>query len=100
VEAHTREELTRAIDAGAEVVGVNARDLDTFAINTSAAWELIATIPANLVAVAESGMATRDDVVAAADAGANAVLIGSALAAAPDPATLAASLVGIPRRAR
>ncbi|HEY4101557.1 MAG TPA: indole-3-glycerol phosphate synthase TrpC [Gemmatimonadales bacterium] len=100
VEAHDRGELDRALDAGAMVVGVNARNLDDFSIDTAAAWELIATVPADRIAIAESGMATTDDVAAAAGAGADAVLIGSALARAADPARAARELSGVVRRAR
>jgi indole-3-glycerol phosphate synthase len=100
VEVHTAAELRRALDSGAEIVGVNSRDLDTFRIDVAAAWELLATVPSDLVAVAESGMHGRQDVERAALAGADAVLIGSALSAAPDPAWLLQDLSGVPRRGR
>jgi indole-3-glycerol phosphate synthase len=57
-------------------------------------------VPPDRIAVAESGMATADDVARAADAGADAVLIGSALSRADDPAGLLAALAGVPRRGR
>ena len=82
--AHRRE-LTRALDAGAAIVGVNSRDLDTFRIDTAAAWTMLRAVPARCVAVAESGMASVADVERAAAAGADAVLIGTALSAAADP---------------
>lgn len=100
VETHTAPEIARAVDAGAAVIGVNARDLDTFRIDTVAAWRLLATVPATLVAVAESGMGTLADVTAAANAGADAVLIGSALARAADPAAHARELASVRRHAR
>jgi indole-3-glycerol phosphate synthase len=100
VEAHTRVELDLALDCGAQIVGVNSRDLDTFRIDVGAAWELLATVPGELVAVAESGMHGREDVERAAAAGADAVLIGSALSAASDPARLLQDLSGVPRRGR
>lgn len=100
VEAHDREELMRAIDAGAHCIGINARNLADFTIDTPRALELVASIPRELFAVAESGMATRADVERAAGAGADAVLIGGALAAAPSPRQLAADLSGVARRAR
>ena len=100
VETHTRVEISRAVDAGARVIGVNARDLDTFSIDAAAAWELLAGIPAGCIGVAESGMATRDDVALAAAAGADAVLIGSALSSAGDPAARARELSGVRRRGR
>jgi indole-3-glycerol phosphate synthase len=82
------------------MVGVNSRDLDTFAIDTARAWEILHQVPPEIVAVAESGMASHSDVEAAAAAGADAVLIGTALSAAPDPATLLAEVVRVPRRDR
>ncbi|HEX5385977.1 MAG TPA: indole-3-glycerol phosphate synthase TrpC [Gemmatimonadales bacterium] len=100
VEVHTRAELERALAAGATVIGINSRDLDTFRIDVAAAWALIAAVPAELVAVAESGMASAADVARAAAAGADAVLIGTALSAAADPAALAAECTAIARRGR
>lgn len=100
VEVHTRAEVDVALEAGALIVGVNSRDLDTFRVDPAAAWALLSAVPADRVAVAESGMATAADVRAAAAAGADAVLIGTALSAAPDPAALAAELVAVPRRGR
>jgi indole-3-glycerol phosphate synthase len=100
VEAHDAGEIDRALDAGAKVVGVNARNLDDFTIDTAAAWELISAVPGDRIAVAESGMATIADVAAAAAAGADAVLIGSALARAAEPSRAAHDLAGVTRRAR
>jgi indole-3-glycerol phosphate synthase len=100
VEIHTRAELATALKAGARVVGVNSRDLDTFTIDTREAWQILHDVPAEIVAVAESGMASQSDVEAAAAAGADAVLIGTALSAAADPATVLAALTGVKRRAR
>ena len=100
VEVHTQGELDVALASGASVIGINSRDLDDFRIDREAAWRLVAGVPAELVAVAESGMATPADVEAAARAGADAVLIGTALSAAPDPADLTRRLAGIPRRGR
>jgi indole-3-glycerol phosphate synthase len=100
VEVHTREEVTRALDAGARIVGINSRDLDTFRIDTASAWAMLGTVPAHVVAVAESGMATEADVATAARGGADAVLIGTALSAAADPDALLGRLTGIARRGR
>jgi indole-3-glycerol phosphate synthase len=100
VETHNREELDRALDAGASIIGVNARDLDDFSIDVPGSLELLATIPGSVIAVAESGMADREDVLQAAAAGADAVLIGGALAGSHDPAVRAATLTGVPRRGR
>lgn len=100
VEVHHASELQRALEADADVIGVNARDLDTLAIDTDSAWDLIGRIPAERVAVAESGMHTAEDVGRAAAAGADAVLVGGVLASSDDPGALAAQLAGVPRRGR
>jgi indole-3-glycerol phosphate synthase len=100
VEVHTAPELDRALGAGAECVGVNSRDLDTFRIDAAGAWELLARVPAERVAVAESGMHGPEDVERAAAAGADAVLVGTALSAAPDPAGLLQQLCAVGRRGR
>ncbi|HUR93234.1 MAG TPA: indole-3-glycerol phosphate synthase TrpC [Gemmatimonadales bacterium] len=100
VEVHTAQEVERALAAGAAIVGVNSRDLDTFRIDTRAAWALLQTLPVSCVAVAESGMACVEDVEAAAAAGADAVLIGTALSAAPDPDRLLARLSAVTHRGR
>jgi indole-3-glycerol phosphate synthase len=100
VEVHTESELETALEAGARVIGVNSRDLDTFRIDTDAAWRLLRRVPANRVAVAESGMASEDDVIAAAEHGADAVLIGTALSAARDAGSVLDRLSGVPRHGR
>lgn len=100
VEVHSRAELALALDSGARLVGVNSRDLDTFRIDTPGAWEIVSAVPPDVLTVAESGMASKADVEAAAAAGADAVLVGTALSAALDPATLLATLTQVPRHAR
>jgi indole-3-glycerol phosphate synthase len=100
VEVHTAPELDRALGAGAEIVGVNSRDLDTFKIDVSGAWELLARVPADRVAVAESGMHAPEDVERAAVAGADAVLVGTALSSATDPAGLLRRLSEVARHGR
>ena len=100
VEVHTPAELQRALEADAEIVGVNSRDLDTFRIDVVSAWELLHTVPYQIVAVAESGMHGAGDVERAAAAGADAVLIGTALSAAADPGGLLRQLAAVPHRAR
>ncbi len=100
VETHTAEEIGVALDSGAMVIGVNARDLDTLEINCHRAWQLLAGVPKGVVAVAESGMHSRPDVEAAARAGADAVLMGSALVASTTPADALRSLQGIERLGR
>ncbi|MES2305952.1 MAG: indole-3-glycerol phosphate synthase TrpC [Gemmatimonadota bacterium] len=100
VETHNAAEISAALAAGARIIGVNSRDLDNFSIDREAAWRLLEQVPAELVAVAESGMATVADVESAAAAGADAVLIGSALAAAGEPETAARGVSRVSRRGR
>jgi len=100
VEAHTAAETSTALDAGAEIVGINSRNLDTFRIDIDEAWRLFDAVPPHVIAVAESGMANLDDVSRAAEAGADAVLIGTALSAADDPEKLARQISGVRRRGR
>ena len=100
VEVHTESELGTALDAHAPIVGINSRDLDTFAIDVEKAWELLGRIPNDRIAVAESGILGQSDVVQAAQAGADAVLIGTALSASASPGSLLRELAGVPRRGR
>jgi indole-3-glycerol phosphate synthase / phosphoribosylanthranilate isomerase len=85
VEAHDRDELDRAIRLDADTIGINARDLSTFAIDRQVQLELVALAPRDRVVVAESGVESRVQAAAAELAGADAVLVGSALMRAPDP---------------
>jgi indole-3-glycerol phosphate synthase/phosphoribosylanthranilate isomerase len=87
VEAHDADELDRGIALDAPVLGVNARDLSTFAIDRQAQLALVARAPHDRVLIAESGIDTRAQAAAAELAGANAILAGSALMRAPDPGT-------------
>ncbi len=100
VEVHTAAELDAALDAGACVIGVNSRDLDTFRVDVDGAWRLVERVPRERIAVAESGMAAVADIERAARAGADAVLVGTALSAAPDPSGSARALAGVRRHAR
>ena len=86
VEAHDVEELERAAGLDAPVIGLNARDLGTFAIDRRAQLDLVASVPRDRLVVAESGVLHRAHGAAAELAGADAVLIGSALMRATDPA--------------
>jgi indole-3-glycerol phosphate synthase len=96
VEAHDAEELARAVALDAPVIGLNARDLGTFAIDRSAQLELVASAPRDRVVVAESGILHRAHGAAAELAGADAVLVGSALMRADEPATKLADLLRRP----
>ena len=96
VEAHDGAELKRAFDLGAAVVGVNARDLGTFDVDRAAALDLIASAPRDRVIVAESGISARAQAAAAELAGADGVLVGSALMRASDPAEKLRELLARP----
>ncbi|HPC83262.1 MAG TPA: indole-3-glycerol-phosphate synthase [Thermoanaerobaculaceae bacterium] len=92
VEVHDEGELEVALGAGARVVGVNSRNLRTFEVDLGVAERLRPRIPAGVVAVAESGVRTPDEARRMREAGYDAVLVGGALAADPDPAGLVARL--------
>lgn len=100
VETHDARELEIALASGATIIGVNSRNLDTFEIDLDSAWGLIESIPPDHVAVAESGMETVDDVVGASAAGADLVLIGTALSSSHDPGALAAVCASVRRTPR
>ena len=85
VEAHDADELQRAMQLDAQVIGINARDLTTFAIDRRKQLELVARAPRDRLVIAESGVHTRAQGAAAELAGADAILVGSALMQAADP---------------
>lgn len=100
VEVHSEAELERALAIDAAVIGVNSRDLESLDVSPSTSARLIPMIPAGVVAVAESGMREAADVAAVAAAGADAVLVGSAISASPDPEAAVRALSSIPRCGR
>ena len=100
VEVHSLGELDRALEVKPEMVGANARDLDSFAVDMEAIEPVLRAIPPTVLAVAESGLSTRADVERVARWGADAVLVGTAVAAARDPAAAVRGLTGAPRRTR
>lgn len=100
VEVHTVEELERAGAVEPEAIGVNSRDLDSFRVSLEGIAALLAAVPARCIAVAESGIASRADVERVAAWGADAVLVGTAVAGAVDPAAAVRDLVGIARARR
>jgi len=97
VEVHTAEELDRVLDAlgetGADAIGVNNRDLKTLAVRLETSLELAEGIPAGAVRVAESGIATADDLARLRTAGFDAFLIGESLMRQADPGTALAELL-------
>jgi indole-3-glycerol phosphate synthase len=85
VEVHTEEELGRALDAGADLVGVNRRDLRTFSVDLALAERLAKRVPDEVVTVAESGVRDAVDVARLEACGYDAVLVGESLVTDPDP---------------
>jgi indole-3-glycerol phosphate synthase len=100
VEVRSEAELERALDAGAEIVGVNSRDLETLEVDDRVPQRLIPRLPPTVLAIWESGIASVADVKRAAESGADAVLVGSALSRSADPIGLVRSLTQVPRRSR
>ena len=100
IEVRDEEELERALAIDPAVIGVNNRDLETLGIDPSTAERLLPQIPADRIAVAESGVRSVDDIRRAARVGADAVLVGTHLSSAADPESALAELVGVDRRDR
>jgi len=96
VEAHTEEELDRATALQAPIVGVNARDLNTFKLDRHTQLDLVARAPRDRLVIAESAVHTRAQAAAAELAGADAVLVGTALMQAPDPGAKLRDLLSRP----
>jgi indole-3-glycerol phosphate synthase len=94
LETHSDEELDRAIATEAPVIGVNARDLETLEVDVGAALGRLGRVPRDRVVVLESGVASREDVLAAVSAGASAILVGEALMRSADPAAAIDELLG------
>lgn len=86
VEVHDLDEAERAVSCGAEVIGVNNRDLRTFTVDLENSIRIADAIPDDVIRVSESGIRTRDDVRRVADAGFDAVLVGETLMRSPDKA--------------
>ena len=95
VEVHSEEELEVALNAGAEIVGVNHRDLKTFAVDTSLSLRLRPLIPPSRLVVAESGLSSAADVLPLKRVGVNGILVGEALMTSPDPAAKVRELAGV-----
>ncbi len=94
VEVHTEKELERALDAGAAIVGMNNRDLDTFEVSIETTARLRALVPDRVVTVSESGLSKREDLAVLRQLKVDAALIGEELVRAPDPAAKIRELLG------
>jgi indole-3-glycerol phosphate synthase len=95
VEVHDRNEAMRALDAGATVIGMNNRNLHTFEVKLETTYRLLTELPAAVIKVSESGIATRQDLVQLEAAGVDAVLIGESLVRSVDPGTKIRELRGV-----
>lgn len=93
VEVHTEEEADRALQAGAKVIGVNARDLKTLSVDRDCFGRIAPGLPSRIIRVAESGVRGPADLLAYAGAGADAVLVGEGLVTSGDPRTAVSDLV-------
>ena len=90
---HTEEELDRALDSGARIIGINARNLATLKVDRGVFSRLAPRIPDGIIKVAESGVRGPHDLLAYAAAGADAVLVGESLVTGKDPRSAVADLV-------
>jgi indole-3-glycerol phosphate synthase len=93
IEVHDETELTRAVDSGARIVGVNNRNLRTLAVDVSASDRLAAHMPHGIIAVSESGLKSREELAHLAAIGYRAFLIGERFMTDPDPAAAIRRLI-------
>ena len=93
VEVHDRDELSKALDSGATIIGVNNRNLDTFEVSLDTSIRLSLLMPATVTRVSESGIATRKHIDELSAAGFHAFLIGESLMKSPDPTAALKSLL-------
>jgi len=94
VEVHTGEELDIALEAGAQIVGINNRDLQTFETRLETTLEMARRVPGDRVLVSESGIFTRTDVERLMEVGVDAILVGESLMREPDPGAKVRELLG------
>ena len=100
VEVHTPAEAEKALTAGAEIIGINNRNLEDFTVDLETSERLMGYLPAGSTVVSESGIRGPDDVRRVRDWGVNAVLVGESLVTAPDPQAALGALVQAGREAR
>jgi indole-3-glycerol phosphate synthase len=94
VEVHDAEEVETAVEAGAEVIGINNRDLHSLEVDLDTTFRLLSDVPAGTVVVAESGISLPEDVERLETAGVDAILVGEALMTADDPVRAVRELLG------
>ena len=94
VEVHDEDEVRAAVDAGAEVIGINNRDLHSLEVDLDTTFRLLADVPAGTVVVAESGITRGEDVENLEKAGVDAILVGEALMRSDDPVRAVRELLG------
>ena len=94
VEVHDEDEIEQALQAGAKIVGINSRDLDTFQVDLSRTLALCSRLPDGIIKVAESGIGDADDIRRVRDAGFDAALCGEALMRSTDPGEGLRDLLG------
>ncbi|HOJ32847.1 MAG TPA: indole-3-glycerol phosphate synthase TrpC [Candidatus Hydrogenedentes bacterium] len=95
VETHTEQEIERAIEAGAHIIGINNRDLDTFTVDINTTLRLKRLVPGGHVLVSESGISSRKHVQLLEDGGVDAILVGEALVTSNDIAAKVRELLGV-----
>jgi indole-3-glycerol phosphate synthase len=95
VEVYQREEAERALAAGARIIGVNNRDLQTFEVDTARSEAIRAMLPREILSVSESGLSSRADVMRAEESGFDAMLVGEALVKAPDVGARVREFLGL-----
>jgi indole-3-glycerol phosphate synthase len=100
VEVHDERELERAVALGADLIGINNRDLSTFTTDLGTTVALLAGVPDDVVLVSESGIRSAADVARLGEAGVDAVLVGETLLRAPDPEAAARALSAVSRSSR
>lgn len=96
VEVHDADEMARALDSGASVIGINNRDLRRFTVRLETTLGLLDSVPDSVILVSESGIGTRSDVEVLARVGVDAVLVGEALLRAAVPGQMVSELSGVP----
>ncbi|MGE0028233.1 MAG: indole-3-glycerol phosphate synthase TrpC [Thermoleophilia bacterium] len=94
IEVHDEKEVETAMEAGAELIGINNRDLHSLEVDLETTFELLADVPAGTVVVAESGITLNEDVERLERAGVDAILVGEALMRADDPVRAVRELLG------